>query len=144
MVYFKRHKVQIVDFFSCLATGDSYVNIAVCTNYLEYLESHSFVKKKTWHTRKERKDWFWLVFLNTEYHQYNREITITKPPYAYKLYVSVDYLDFSICFYMTTNWMIWGGEEFFIYIFFESDNLLNEDDQKISSGISKFELKRNR
>lgn len=38
--------------------------------------------------------------------------------------------------------MIWDGEEFFIYVFFESDNLLNEDGQKISSGISKFELKR--
>lgn len=86
------------------------------------------------------------MFLNTEYYQYNKEITITKPPNAYKLYVSVDYWDISICFYVTTNWMIiiWGGEEFFIYIFFESDNLLNEDGQKISSGISKFELKRNR
>lgn len=27
--------------------GHLYVNIVVCSNYLEYLESHSFVKKKT-------------------------------------------------------------------------------------------------
>lgn len=43
------------------------------------------------------------MFLNTGYYQYNREITITKPPYAYKIHVSVDYLELSICFNMTTN-----------------------------------------